>query len=200
MAEQSNPTTSRRRHHRRHRRNSRKRKLRNGVLIATIAVGMLTVLGLKLIGRGKVHQAEIVQRSYPVRVISVVDGDTFLGLDDGGDTLTYNVYSIEAPEIEQPQGYEARKYLYNMILQRRVEVTPKGGRTPQGVRVIATTRDNDDVADLMLRSGFAWYRNDTVNELRYIRSERFAQEEGVGIWVSPDHVAPWEWRKRHVEK
>lgn len=64
----------------------------------------------------------------------------------GGDTLTYNVYSIEAPEIEQPQGYEARKYLYNMILQRRVEVTPKGGRTPQGVRVIATTRDNDDVA------------------------------------------------------
>ena len=192
MAEQSNPTTSRRRHHRRHRRNSRKRKLRNGVLIATIAVGMLTVLGLKLIGRGKVHQAEIVQRSYPVRVISVVDGDTFLGLDDGGDTLTYNVYSIEAPEIEQPQGYEARKYLYNMILQRRVEVTPKGGRTPQGVRVIATTRDNDDVADLMLRSGFAWYRN--------IRSERFAQEEGVGIWASPDHVAPWEWRKRHVEK
>ena len=189
MAEQSNPTTSRRRHHRRHRRNSRKRKLRNGVLIATIAVGMLTVLGLKLIGRGKVHQAEIVQRSYPVRVISVVDGDT-----------TYNVYSIEAPEIEQPQGYEARKYLYNMILQRRVEVTPKGGRTPQGVRVIATTRDNDDVADLMLRSGFAWYRNDTVNELRYIRSERFAQEEGVGIWASPDHVAPWEWRKRHVEK
>lgn len=127
MAEQSNPTTSRRRHHRRHRRNSRKRKLRNGVLIATIAVGMLTVLGLKLIGRGKGHQAEIVQRSYPVRVISVVDGDTFLGLDDGGDTLTYNVYSIEAPEIEQPQGYEARKYLYNMILQRRVEVTPKGG-------------------------------------------------------------------------
>lgn len=114
MAEQSNPTTSRRRHHRRHRRNSRKRKLRNGVLIATIAVGMLTVLGLKLIGRGKGHQAEIVQRSYPVRVISVVDGDTFLGLDDGGDTLTYNVYSIEAPEIEQPQGYEARKYLYNM--------------------------------------------------------------------------------------
>ena len=72
--------------------------------------------------------------------------------------------------------------------------------TPQGVRVIATTRDNDDVADLMLRSGFAWYRNDTVNELRYIRSERFAQEEGVGIWASPDHVAPWEWRKRHVEK
>ena len=39
-----------------------------------------------------------------------------------------------------------------------------------------------------------------VNELRYIRSERFAQEEGVGIWASPDHVAPWEWRKRHVEK
>ena len=26
------------------------------------------------------------------------------------------------------------------------------------------------------------------------------QEEGVGIWASPDHVAPWEWRKRHVEK
>ena len=29
---------------------------------------------------------------------------------------------------------------------------------------------------------------------------RVAQEEGVGIWASPDHVAPWEWRKRHVEK
>lgn len=104
MAEQSNPTTSRRRHHRRHRRNSRKRKLRNGVLIATIAVGMLTVLGLKLIGRGKGHQAEIVQRSYPVRVISVVDGDTFLGLDDGGDTLTYNVTASRLPKSNSRRG------------------------------------------------------------------------------------------------
>lgn len=200
MAEQPNPTTSHRRHHRRHRKNSRKRKIRNGVLIATIVVGILTVMGLKLIGRGKRHQAEIVQRSYPVRIISVEDGDTFVGVADGGDTLTYNVYSIDAPEIDQPQGYEARKYLYNIVLQRRVEVTPKGGRTPRGVRVIATTRDNDDVADLMLRSGYAWYRNDTVNELRYIRSERFAQEEGIGIWAHPDNIAPWEWRKQHAKE
>ncbi len=200
MAEQPNPTTSHRRHHRRHRKNTKKRTLRNGVLIATIIVGILTVLGLKLIGRGKGHQAEIVQRSYPVRIISVVDGDTFVGVADSGDTLTYNVYSIEAPEIDQPQGYEARKYLYNIVLQRRVEVTPKGGQTPRGMRVIATTRDNDDVADLMLRSGYAWYRNDTVNELRYIRSERFAQEEGVGIWAHPDNVAPWEWRKQHAKE
>ena len=55
MAEQSNSSKSSRRHHRRHRKSSRKRKLRNGVLIATIAVGILTVLGLKLIGRGKAH-------------------------------------------------------------------------------------------------------------------------------------------------
>ncbi len=200
MAEQSNSSKSSRRHHRRHRKSSRKRKLRNGVLIATIAVGILTVLGLKLIGRGKAHQAEIVQRSYPVRVISVTDGDTFVGLSDGGDTLTYTVYGIEAPEIDQPQGYEARKYLYNMILQRRVEVTPKGGTAPEGLRVIATTRDNDDVADLMLRSGYAWYRNDSLSELRYIRAQRFAQEEGIGIWSSPDHIAPWEWRKRHAKE
>ena len=197
MAEQL-PTT--RRHHRRHRKNNRKRKLRNSVLIATVLVGILTVFGLKLVGRGKRYQAEIVQQSYPVRVISVVDGDTFIGLGDSGDTVTYNVYSIEAPEIEQAQGYEARKYLYNMILQRRVEVTPKGGESPHGLRVIATTRDNDDVADLMLRSGYAWYRNDSVNELRYIRSERFAQEEGIGIWSQPDHVAPWVWREQRMKK
>lgn len=201
MAEQSNPArSSRHHHHRRHRKSSRKRRLRNGVLIATILVGILTVLGLKLIGRGKMHQAEIVHRSYPVRVIGVTDGDTFVGLSDRGDTLIYNVYGIEAPEIDQPQGYEARKYLYNMILQRRIEVTPQGGSTPQGLRVIATTHDNDDVADLMLRSGYAWYRNDSVNELRYIRAERFAQEEGVGIWATPDHIAPWEWRERRSKK
>lgn len=199
MAEQPYSAASRRHSRRHHRKHGKKRALRNAVLIATCLVAVLTVFGLKIIGRGKSHQAEIVQRSYPVRVISVVDGDTFLGLNDAGDTVTYNVYCIEAPELEQPNGYEARKYLYNMILQRRVEVTAMG-QTPHGVQVIASTRDNDDVADVMLRSGFAWYRNDTVNELRYRRSERFAQEEGVGIWASPDPVAPWEWRRRHSKR
>lgn len=198
MAERTSSHSDR--HRRRHRKRKRKHKLRNGVLIVTAVVIAGTLLGLRFIGRGKTQQAEIVQQSYPVRVISIVDGDTFVGIGERGDTATYRVYCIEAPEIDQPQGYEARKYLYNLILQRRVEVSPRGGATPQGLYVIATTRDNDDVADRMLRSGYAWYRNDSVNEVRYIRSQRFAQEEGVGIWSQPDHVAPWEWRRQRESR
>ena len=196
MAERTSSHSDR--HRRRHRK--RKRKLRNGVLIATAVVIAGTLLGLRFIERGKTQQAEIVQQSYPVQVISIEDGDTFVGIGERGDTATYRVYCIEAPEIDQPQGYEARKYLYNLILQRRVEVVPRGGTPAQGMRVIVTTRDNDDVADRMLRSGYAWYRNDSVNEVRYIRSQRFAQEEGVGIWSQPDDVAPGEWRRQRESR
>lgn len=199
MSEKSASSTHRR-HHRHHHRKSRKQKIRNGVLIATVAVGIITVLGLWTLRRFKPHTREIVRQSYPVRVVDIVDGDTFVGVGDNMDTMTYRIYSIEAPEQEQPQGYEARKYLYNMILQRRVEIIPKGEAGPGVQRAVVLTRDNEDVADQLLRAGLAWYRNDTVNELNYIRSVRFAQEEGVGIWSRPNSVAPWVWRETHQQK
>ena len=37
-------------------------------------------------------------------------------------------------------------------------------------------------------------------QAEWTRGDMEREEEGVGIWASPDHVAPWEWRKRHVEK
>lgn len=166
-------------------------------MIATIAVCFLTVLGLWILRSYRPHAPEIVRQSYAVRVTNVLDGDTFIGISDNLDTMTYHIYCIEAPESDQPQGYEARKYLYNMILQRRVEIMPKGGVRDGVQHAVVTTRDNEDVADQMLRAGLAWYRNDTVNELGYIRSLRFAQEEGAGIWSRPDNVAPWVWRERH---
>lgn len=198
MAEQTS-STKRRHHHRHHRKKSRKQKLRNGVVIATIAVCFLTVLGLWILRSYRPHTHEIVRQSYAVRVTNVLDGDTFIGISDNLDTMTYHVYCIEAPENDQPQGYESRKYLYNMILQRRVEIMPKGEAKDGIQHAVVTTRDNEDVADQMLRAGLAWYRNDTVNELSYIRSVRFAQEEGVGIWSRPDNVAPWVWRESHKE-
>ena len=194
MPENSSSSKSRH-HHRHHHRKSLERKIRNAVLIATLLIGILTVSGLWVLRTFKPHATEIVRRSHPVRVIEIVDGDTFVAVDDKNDTLTCRIYGIEAPEADQPYGYEARKYLYNMILQRRVEILPKGETSRREQTVVVITRDNEDVADQLLRAGLAWYRNDSVNEVNYIRSVRLAQEEAIGIWSDPDCVAPWIWRE-----
>ncbi len=188
-------TTQHRHHHHKHRSKFKRHLLRNSVLLATLVVVVLAGVGLHYVRQWNVVRKEVSTEQFAVRVVKIIDGDTFMGLREKGDTLVCHIYCIEAPEIEQPQGFEARKCLHQAIFQQRVDISPKGYLAADELRAVVVTPNKEDVADLMLRSGYAWYHNDTVNEIRYRQAERYAQEDVVGIWSQPDRIAPWEWRK-----
>lgn len=36
----------------------------------------------------------------------------------------------------------------------------------------------------------------SAERVLYEEAERKARGEGIGLWIDPEPVAPWEWRRR----
>ena len=59
-------------------------------------------------------------------VTRVFDGDTVLVVVASGDSVTVRLNGVDAPEICQPHGPEARRALEEMVLNQPVVAHPRG--------------------------------------------------------------------------
>ena len=57
-----------------------------------------------------------------MRVVKVIDGDTFWGIDNQGRYRKIRPQNLHAPELHQPGGYEAKRRLEGLILNQIVNV------------------------------------------------------------------------------
>ena len=57
-----------------------------------------------------------------MRVVEVVDGDTFIGVDAANVRRTIRLQNVDAPEIGEPGGAEAKQRLEAQILNQVVDV------------------------------------------------------------------------------
>lgn len=124
-------------------------------------------------------------------VVSVHDGDT-LKLSDG---RTVRLQGIDAPELSQPYGKESRDLLAKLTRKKKVRFQTRGkdryGRTVAEIFV-----GKKSVNKSMVGRGAAWWFRSfapTDNQLR--RLEDKARKNRIGLWHSPNAMAPWEWRK-----
>ncbi len=127
-------------------------------------------------------------QSQEVYVANVHDGDTFYY--EGGIA---RLSEIDAPELGQPYGLEAKFYLESLILHKFVKLDVKGkdtyGRTLCEVRINGAYTN-----ELMIRKGLAWaYKPYTSITLynEYIG----ARKNKVGLWVDSNPQPPFMYRK-----
>ncbi|HSI57182.1 MAG TPA: thermonuclease family protein [Ideonella sp.] len=135
------------------------------------------------------------------RVVRVSDGDSlWLRPAAGGRSLRVRLQGIDAPEICQAGGDQARRALEALVLNRTVELQPQGhddyGRTLARVRV-AGPGASFDVGARLVADGAAWsyrYRDDLgpyrAEELRAIAARR-------GLHAHAPAVLPREFRRTH---
>ena len=137
---------------------------------------------------------------------SVYDGDT-LRVQRNGRELRIRVCGIDAPEIEQPMGVEARDHLRSLISQGdgtvivlRVE-TDRYGRTVAELFVPVVDREEDiHLNSQMTLDGFAYhyeqYSDSCPNQDAIARGEAMAKAARAGVWMDPNAVKPWEYRQQ----
>ena len=93
-------------------------------------------------------------------VSRVVDGDT-VWLNSGGTLLKVRIAGIDAPEICQPHGVQAREVLRRKVLGQMVAITYQ--RVDDYGRLLARVdMGNEDIGRWMVIHGHAWsygYRN-----------------------------------------
>lgn len=134
----------------------------------------------------------------PATVTQVSDGDTlWVRREDTGQRRKLRLVGIDAPELCQPHGPEARDALAARVLGRRVVIESRHdddwGRALAQVR----TAQGDDLARWLVAQGHAWSPGFRWHPGRYAQEERQARSARAGLWAAPDPMLPRTFRQWH---
>ena len=168
---------------------------------------VLRVLGWLFGGRSRARKLSQHRtrrgRSFPVRVVRVQDGDSLIvrasdARNDG--EIPLRLYAIDAPEMDQEYGREARGYLGRLVRNRTDLIlqpvdTDRYGRLV-GVLFYMEAGPTQSVNRLMVEQGLArWYSRYGGHGLGLEQAERNARRRRRGIWAGGGTTAPWEHRR-----
>jgi len=124
-------------------------------------------------------------------VIGVPDGDT-LAVRIDRNVLNVDLRSIDAPEVGQPFGAEARESLAALCADQPVKLDELGIDT--GRRVIGEAGcAGVDAAEEQVRRGFAWAAKRKRRDVELEELQAKARAEQRGLWSQARPVPPWEW-------
>lgn len=130
------------------------------------------------------------------QVVGVPDGDGLTLLLPSREQVRVRLVGIDAPEIGQPYGHQAKHDLSALVFKRSVRVDvfgqDKHGRTLGRVFV-----DSIDVNATMVSGGAAWVYRQYTRDRALIALERAARAEKRGLWALPKEQIspPWVWRR-----
>lgn len=130
------------------------------------------------------------------KVVSVSDGDTYTILTADNNQIKIRLQGVDCPEKNQAFGSKAKQYASSLVYGKNVIVdivsTDRYGRTVG----IVKTPDGTNINYKLVESGFAWwYRQYAPQDSDLKKAEETARLNRVGLWVDPDPIPPWEFRK-----
>lgn len=122
------------------------------------------------------HNQEISK--FSALIIGCHDGDTCKA-EVKGRTVKVRLAGIDAPEINQAEGLEAKNFLESKILKKTLEFNCKGKSYD---RIVCNLMlEGLDINEEMVRSGFAFdYQKFSNGKYRTLMET--AQRKKIGIW------------------
>jgi len=167
---------------------------RSGAALAVAVACLMAGAGPALARGGR---SEEPRRPWTGEITHVTDGDTvWVRPEAGSPPRKLRLNGIDAPEICQAHGEDAREALRRRALHRKVTVTTHA--TDDYHRLIVTLRtDGDDLGAWMVRQGHAWsyrYRRDPGP---YAAEEAQARAGRRGLFADPGAERPRDFRQRY---
>ena len=128
-------------------------------------------------------------------VVVVHDGDTFT-VQRGSSLYKVRLAEVDAPEMGQVFGQQARRFTEKMVLGRRVRVdVVMIDRYDRRVGTVIV-EDGRVLNEELVHAGLAWYyRVSPVKNPRLQRLEQGAFQNRLGLWVEKEPIPPWEFRR-----
>lgn len=146
-----------------------------------------------------VREAAADSIKFDALVVDVTDGDTVVVLRNK-TRLTVKLPGIEAPELDQPFGVEAKRFAAKLVRGKVVTVEMFRAGNP----IFGTVHFSKDriLAYEMVKAGMAWAKTSDKSSM-FSEAQEAAKSARIGLWVDREEeepVPPWEWRANKLIK
>jgi endonuclease YncB( thermonuclease family) len=133
-----------------------------------------------------------------LKVIKVIDGDTYYCLDKNEKKYKIRLKGTDCPELNQKFGKKAKENVENLILNKWVEVV-FDDKDIYNRKLAWIYLPNEGVLnEIVLINGWAWpypLNNPKIDQ-KMIQLATKAKSAKLGLWADPNPIPPWEWRKK----
>lgn len=128
------------------------------------------------------------------KVVGVSDGDSLTLLVGGNTQIRVRLESIDAPEIGQEYGNNAKEELSRLVHAKEIDVRVSG--LDKYKRTLGWVRcpDGTNVNLALVTAGLAWNYVEYSKSAELVAAERAAREAKRGLWKDWKPMSPWDWR------
>jgi micrococcal nuclease len=149
-------------------------------------------------------KAGTVQPETQYKVVEIVDGDTFFI----ANRQPIRLYGLDAPELTNCYGEEAKKALARLILNKKVELG-EILKEARGSRILAMVyADGKLINEELIKNGFARYRGQGNTATKTLKDAgKYARESRLGIYgpkcyqkLPPDQKCAIKGNIDHINK
>lgn len=163
-----------------------------------------------------IYCAEIIGEA-----VKIIDGDTFILKEEtvtiiptGNENVKFvqqgkfkiRLADIDAPELKQQFGEQAKTHLQMLISSARIKVIFH--QIDMYGRIVGTiyltdkiigidVSDNESINERMVRDGYAWWFSDYSKKYWFSKLETEAKISKRGIWSEENNIPPWIFRKQN---
>ncbi|MEM7586187.1 MAG: YHYH domain-containing protein [Acidobacteriota bacterium] len=128
-----------------------------------------------------------------VEVLAVVDGDTFVARA-GEQLLLMTVRGVEAPELEQADGFRARAALESKIVGQRLWVDAEA--SSDCLIAVRALVGGQDLGGWLLAEGLVWANAEASDAMRQLQAT--ARQLALGLWSASEPEPPWAFRAQRT--
>jgi len=126
----------------------------------------------------------------------VMDGDSLWFTPAGQAAVEVRLADMDAPELCQQHGREAKAALAALVLNKPAEL--RGVARDQHGRLVARMAvDGVDVATRMVEEGQAWSARQRNDRGPLMKQERMARALARGLHAAPGALMPRDFRRSH---
>lgn len=129
------------------------------------------------------------------KLLWVTDGDSLRVLMRGRDS-EIRLADVDAPEREQPHGWQAKLALIDLVRDQQLLIVPRD--VDQYGRIVAWVWAGETLVNrALIESGAAWFYARYADDDTLYHVEQEARAARRGLWSLPldKRKEPWVWRK-----
>lgn len=130
-----------------------------------------------------------------MKIITVVDGDTYIALNKKGKKIKIRLKGVDCPEIGQKGGLNAKTFCEKKVLKKWVKVLRFGsdryGRCVAEIKFGNSLRR--DLGDELVQAGLAYPLKNASYKQRILYTAAMLTRKGVHRDIFK--MKPWNWRK-----